>query len=47
MEEEEKVNEDSMNPDALEAALGDDFVEVEEEEPSDIVTGKQIGRAHV
>ena len=29
MEEEEKVNEDSMNPDALEAALGDDFVEVE------------------
>lgn len=33
MEEEEKpVNEDSMNPDALEAALGEEYVEVEEEE---------------
>ncbi len=34
MEEEEKpVNEDSVNPDALDAALGDDgYVELEEEE---------------
>lgn len=40
MEEEEKVNEDSMNPDALEAALGDDFVEVEEEELL-VITGDE------
>lgn len=30
MEEEKEPSEDSMNPDALEAALGDEFVEVEE-----------------
>ena len=30
MEEEKEPSEESMNPDALEAALGDEFIEVEE-----------------